>query len=264
MNNFKNFLIIKGLQPITVQGHIDAMKRIHKSMMTECPTKEEIEVFVVNLYTSDYSYSHKANQVKAIEYWFEFNGDPITFGRQRKPRRLLKDTLSEMEVAKMINISVNTREKAIMMLLAYAGVRPKELCKLNVEDIDFGINQIRINQGKGFKDGIVYIPSQCSKALMKYVGDRENGLLFRTYQGNPYNAQALRKFVKTMAKRAGVNKRVYPYLFRHSLATNMIKRGANILYIKEHFRHAWIDTTMLYVHSIGVQERNEQYFPQYV
>jgi len=82
--------------------------------------------------------------------------------------------------------------------------------------------------------------------------------------GNQYNQNALRKTIKVISKRAKIEKRVYPYLLRHSLATNMVKRGANILYIKEHFRHAWIETTMLYIHSIGNLDRVEQYFPQYI
>lgn len=137
----------------------------------------------------------------------------------------------------------------------------------NLKPINFGLNTLLVEQGKGFKDGFIHLPSRCSQIIMQYITDYKisgDEWLFKTYQGNKYNSQALNKFVKTLAKKSDIQKRVYPYIFRHSLATNMIKRGSDILAIKEHFRHAWIETTMLYINSICQQERAEQHFPQYI
>lgn len=266
MSNFSEFLVLKGLQSVTVFGHTRGIDRIIRKMGTSHISKEEASRFVVNLYLSDCSYSHKANSVTSLEYWMEYCGRPMHFSRQRKPKRLLKDTLTEAEVTRIIYSSKSVKETAISVLLAYSGLRPKELCKVRIGDIDFGTNQLRVEQGKGLKDDIIYLPSKCVHALMRYHSETKPSerFLFETYQGNPYNQNALRKLIKVMSRRAGVTKRVYPYLLRHSLATNMIKRGANLLFIKEHFRHAWLETTMLYIHSIGMQERQEQFFPQYV
>jgi len=267
MKNFTQFLVVKGLQPVTVRGHVSSMGRIIRKIETENITCQQANDFVSNLYMSNVSYSHKSNQVKALEYWLEYKGNKMIFGRQRKPKRLFKETLTEAEITRMIISTKNIKEKSIVILLAYSGVRPKELCQIKISDIDFGTNQLRIEQGKEFKDGIIYIPSECIKCLMEYViKDKlnSNDFLFKTYMGNQYNQNALRKTIKVISKRAKIEKRVYPYLLRHSLATNMVKRGANILYIKEHFRHAWIETTMLYIHSIGNLDRVEQYFPQYI
>jgi integrase/recombinase XerD len=74
--------------------------------------------------------------------------------------------------------------------------------------------------------------------------------LFVTIQnGNPYGTQDLRKLVHVVAKRARIQKRVWPHLFRHSLATNMLIRGAHILAIKEQLGHAFVETTMMYLHA---------------
>jgi site-specific recombinase XerD len=267
MKNFEQFLVIKGLQPVTVKGHIEGAERVLKNIGTYRPNHDQVSEYIAKLYTSEYSYSHKSNQAQSLEYWMEYLGNPIRFGRQRKPRRLLRDILSEAEVARLIFASQTSREKAILTLLAYSGLRPKEVCQVKVRDINFGLNELRVEQGKGAKDGIVYLSGKCIETLMQYLAQYHHlpdDSLFNTYQGNPYNQQSLRKLIKVVSERAKIGKRVYPYLLRHSLATNMVKRGAPILYIKEHFRHAWIETTMLYIHSIGSQSRSEQYFPQYI
>lgn len=267
MEKFTQFLTIKGLQPVTVKSHVKGAERILKIVGTNNPSHDQMNKYVFDLYQSNYSYSHKTNSATSIEYYMEFINNPIKFGRQRKPKRLLKETLTEAEIIRMISATKSIREKAILVLLSYGGIRPKEISQIKVSHIDFGLNSLLIEQGKGFKDGIIYLPSKCSKILMEYITvhkRQEDDWLFETYQGNKYNSQALRKFVKVLAKKAKIEKRIYPYIFRHSLATNMIKRGTNILFVKEHFRHAWIETTMHYIHSLQRQGTSEYYFPEYI
>lgn len=268
---FEKFLFIKkGLQPITVGGHIRMVVIILRKMGTQNPSKNQWENYVLELYKSAYSYSYKANQVKSIEYWTEFLGKPLRFGRQKKPSPIIKDTLTEAEVTKLLFNCRNSRESAIISTLAYSGLRNKELCKLKVKDIDAGNNTVRVIQGKNFKDRIVYISGHCTKLILKYLVEyprSEDSYLFTILRtGKPYNGIALRKLVRVLGKRAKLQKRIYPYLLRHSLATNMLGRGANILTIKKQLGHAWIDTTMLYLHSIGYAVKNEydQFAPSYV
>lgn len=264
MNNFKQFLILNGLATITVRGHMKAVERIARRCGSLDISIEKAQEYVADLYTSPHSHSHKANQVKALEYWMEYTNKKITFKRQRKPKPLLRDTLSESEISRLAMSTKTPKERAIFLLLAYSGLRPKEICSVRVEHINFGNNQLRVEQGKGLRDRIVYLPGKCMEAIMQHRLQSPTDYLFYTYQEKQYSPQALRQLIKTLATRARIEKRVYPYLLRHSLATNMVKRGASILQVKEHLGHAWIETTMLYIHSIGMQERNEQSFPQYV
>lgn len=260
--NFESFLFLKGLQPVTVSGHLAGIKRILKQ------TKPEyFNEFVINLYKSNFSYSHKANTVKTIEYYLEFIGQPHKFCHQKKPKTLLKETLSEAEINSLMLCCKNIREKAILSLLAYSGVRPKELCNIRVSDLNIGDKTLFINLGKGMKDGFVEISGRCIKVILEYLNAyprQNNDYLFQTLSGKQYNQCALRKLINVLAKRAKINKRVYPYLFRHSLATNMINRGANILYVKQQLRHSYIETTMKYIHSNITRESNERFLPQYI
>ncbi len=270
MQEFAKFLCVhKGLQPVTIHGHLKAVERICRRVGTFDITQPQAENFIFSLYQSGYSYTHKTNQVKALEYWFEYHGQSVRFGRQRKPRPIIKQTLTEAEVTRMLFCCHTVRERAIISLLAYSGIRPKELCNVKVQDFDFGSNQLKVIQGKGAIDSTVYISASCTRVLFDYLSQYSRPAeanLFSTTDGlRPLNPECMRKLCKTLAKRAGLTKRVYPYLLRHSLATNMINRGANILLVKKQLRHAWIDTTMLYIHSLGYGIKNEyeQFAPSY-
>jgi len=267
MKNFEKFLYVeKGLQPVTVENHINSIKRIKVKTTLD---KNSIEDYVFTLYKSDYSYSHKTNQVKSIEYYFEFIGRPLFFARQKKPKQIIKSTLSESEITRLLFCCSNVREKTIVAVLAYSGVRPKELINIKVGDINFGSNELLIVQGKGFKDGIIYLSSSCVKILLEYLNNfrrNDDDFLFKTFdEQRNYNQQALRKLVCKLSAKANLNKRVYPYLFRHSLATSMINRGADLITVKNQLRHSLIETTMIYIHSQGYCRKNsyEKFVPSY-
>jgi integrase/recombinase XerD len=268
---FEQFLIVhKGLQPITIRGYVTVIKKVLREMGTTTPTHEEVESYVAGLYVSTYSYSHKMNSALALEQWMAFIGNPLRLGRQKKPKRIIQNTLTEAEITKLIFNCKNVREQAIIALLAYSGLRNSELCKLKLKDIDFGSNLVRVREGKGLKDGLMYISSYCTTLLLKYLAAyprTEEDYIFTTVRNHGrYSGQDLRKLIKVVSKRAKMTKRVYPHLLRHSLAVNMLNRGANIMTIKSQLRHSWIETTMLYVHSLGYgfKTEYERYAPSYI
>jgi integrase/recombinase XerD len=232
--------------------------------------KEDVDNYIFSLYKSKFSWSYKESQIKTIEYWFEFNNNPIHFARQRKPKPIIKQTLTESEITKILFCCKNIREKSIIATLAYSGIRPKELTTLKLQDIDFGSNEIKIKQGKGLKDSVIYISSSCVKLLIEYITKyprNQQDLLFKTSDGlRAFNTECLRKLIKQLSKKSQIYKRVYPYIFRHSLATTMINRGADILTVMKQLRHENLETTMLYIHSFGYSPKNEyeKFAPSYL
>lgn len=258
---FESFLFLKGLQPVTVFGHLTGINRILKQV-----NPKNFDEFVTNLYKSDYSYSYKSNSVKTIEYYLEFLGKPKRYTRQRKPKPLQKELLSESEINSLILSCKNIRERAIITLLAYSGVRPKEFCNIRVSDFNIAERTLFVNNGKGMKDGFVEISSRCITTILEYLNVCQfsgNDFLFQTLSGKQYNQSALRKLVKVLAKRARIKKRIYPYSFRHAFACNMVIRGAHILYVKKQLRHACLETTMQYLNTPIAWESREKYLPQY-
>ena len=267
---FSQFLVVRyGLQQITVEGYVGGYKRMSK-VLGDYPRKEEIEMYIYNLYTSGKSYSYKINTVLALEKYMEFIGNPIKFGRQKKPRSIIKNTLTEAEITTMLFNCKDIRQKAILSLLAYSGIRNLEICQLKVRDVLITQNAIRVINGKGLKDGISQITPECTEILIKYLNEFQRGkddYFFTTLQkGNRLETGDVRKWVKVIAKRARIEKRVYPHLFRHSMASNMLLRGADIVSLKNQLRHSWLDTTLVYINSIVFVEKNnyQKFCPVYL
>ena len=271
LENFERHLILQSsLKPITIHAHIKCITRIFRILKTTNPTENQIENYIFELRQSSYSYNHISNNIVAIEKYTASCGRKLTFSRPKKPKRLIKDFLSEAEVSRIINACKNIREKSILVLLSYSGIRNKELCDLKVGDLDFGDNLVRVLKGKNSKERIVNMSGECTKILLKYLSEfprEESDYLFTSLlHNNKYQPTDLRKLVKVVAKRTDINKRIYPHLFRASLASNLLLRGAGILTIKEQLGHSDIGTTLEYIRSCPKRAKSEyDYFkPAYI
>jgi len=268
---FRQYLLVrKGLRFVTIAGYMKNIDIMLRHIGREKPSHNQVIEYIAWMHDRKYSFSYIHNSIRSAELWMDFIGRPMKLGRMRKPKPIVKDTLTEAEVVNMMHHTRNAREKAILAVLAYSGIRPKEICNLRTRDVDLGNNVIRVIEGKGIKDGLSYVSGECTKIVIEYLMIFPRGpddYLFTTLvRNNRYNENDLRKFVKVLARRTGIKKRVYPYIFRHSLATNMLYRGASIFIIKEQLRHAWIDTTFLYLRSItfGVKNDYQRFAPSYV
>jgi len=111
---------------------------------------------------------------------------------------------------------------------------------------------------------------ECTKILLKYLSKfprEENDYLFTSLlHNNKYQPTDLRKLVKVVAKRAGIGRRVYPHMYRTSLASNLLLRGAGILTIKNQLGHSDLSSTLSYIHSCPQRAKSEYdyYKPAYV
>lgn len=262
IRRFEEYLIVdKGLGKTTSEGYCRSMNISLKRMRKFNPAHKEIKDHILWMHQKDYSYSHVRNTILAIEHYTQYKGAPIQLGKPKKPKRIIKDFLSESEISRIIAQSSSIRKKAIISVLAYSGIRNQELCNLKLEDIDLGNNELRILGGKNVKDRLAQISCECTRTLIQYLKEypRQNGdYLFTTLQkGNQLRTQDVRKIIKTTSEKARIEKRVYPHLFRHSLASNLLKRGAGIMLIKEQLGHAFIDSTMIYVQSINLRTKSE-------
>lgn len=262
---FQRALVLKGLSVVTVSGHVKAIGRQTARFGTTHPPTETVDQFVCDLFQSGASYSHKANNATALEYWLEFIGAPRRFRRPRKPRRVVTDVLSEAEINRLFFVTRSIKEKALLALLAY-GLRPKEICQVKRRDLDVARQTIFIRQGKGAKDALITIPPAAVAILIQLLADAPraaNDWLLTTYQGRQYTTGAARKAIKVLARRAGFTRRTWPYMLRHSYATNLLVRGAHLEYIRQQMRHAWIDTTYSYLSSVPHLGSVEHLHPHY-
>ncbi len=267
------FIVEKGIGSICAASYLGAVKRFVKATGIEKPTKDDLINYLVAFYTSNKSYSHITNTVLALERYCEYLGTPVRLGRPRKPKQIVANTLTETEIARLFAVCRNIREKALLGVLAYTGIRNLELCNLPVKHIDFENKTVFIKGGKGQKDGMVCISEACLAVIKEYLAQyprKDNETLFCNIARNKTNdklsTNTVRKFVKTIARRSGIQKRIWPHVFRHSLAMNMLMKGCDIYSIREQLRHSYISTTFIYIHSNPkiMQNKYQVFCPSYL
>lgn len=271
VKKFEEYLIVeRGLSKITVDGYCRCLRIVLRRSGKTCSNYRQIKEHILWMHEKQYSYSHIVNTSLALEHYARLNGLRIRIGRPRKPKRIIKDVLSESEVSRLIQATKNVREQAIICLFSYSGIRNLELCGLKVDDIDLGANHIRILGGKNKKDRIVNISPECTRTLIEYLRQyprERNEFLFTTLvRGNRLAPGDTRKIIRVLAQRARIGRRVYPHLLRHSLATNLLNRGASLIMIQNQLGHAFIESTMIYVTSQPFRNRSEYdfYKPAYM
>jgi integrase/recombinase XerD len=124
--------------------------------------------------------------------------------------------------------SRNAVHMVMIKLLIFSGVRNAELANVRLKDVDLNSCQIRIEQGKGKKDRYVLFPKSFRGELAQYLGkQREKGAtyLFESNRFQPYSTRRVRQIIKEYALAAGIEKRVYPHLFRHQIITYLTRKG---------------------------------------
>jgi integrase/recombinase XerD len=117
---------------------------------------------------------------------------------------------------------------AMIKLLVFTGVRHAELAWVRLKDVDLNSGQIRVEQGKGGRDRHVLFPKSFRGELAQYVESRKRNRATYLFESNrlaPYSTRRIRQIVKQYALAAGIEKRVYPHLFRHQIITFLTKQG---------------------------------------
>lgn len=269
LEQFCDYLLSEGLEKITIEGYRGTLSRFLKEVGTEKPKKKQAKDYILKMLKCNYSYSHYRNTMTVIERYMKFIKKPVEFKRPRKPQELpAKDILTEGEIARMLAACKNVREKAMVALLAYCGLRSKEICQLNVKDIDLNTGMVKVKGAKFNKDRIVPLSEECNRALRQYLieySKREN--VFTTLiEDKQYNGWSLRKMVKKIAKNANIEKRVYPHLLRHTFCSHLLEKGANVIAVQQFMGHNNIQTTMRYTHFSPkrLYQEYHYYMPNYI
>jgi integrase/recombinase XerD len=214
------------------------------------PSRADVERYVAGMYRAGASYASLCNTINAREHYMAYLGRPIKLARPRRPHRASVPTLSEGKLAVLIASARTLRERAALALLAYTGVRNRELTELRIRDVDIAQQSIAVEHGKGSKGRVCFVAPECIEILVDYLIDRAgepDEFLFVTLRGaHQLQTQDIRKLVRTAAHRAGIRKRVWPHLLRHSLATALLNRGASVYSIQAQLGHTFVSTTMDY------------------
>ena len=189
----------------------------------------------------------------------------------KEPKRLPGVILTPLEMKKLLaqpdtSTVLGFRDRTMYEVLYSTGIRIGELLRLQVQDISLEQGTIFISSGKGLKDRVVPLGETAGKYLVEYVqrirpmfrqSACEN-LLFFNKAGKLLKKSGVWKKLMIYAQRAGIKKHVTVHTFRHTLATEMLRRGADLRQIQELLGHANLRTTQLYTHIVKGELRRVQ------
>jgi integrase/recombinase XerD len=168
--------------------------------------------------------------------------------------------LSQEEVERLLaappaSNPLGLRDKAMLEVLYAAGLRVSELVTLRLSDVDLEVGYVRC-QGKGEKDRVVPLGRDAQTAVRRYLAGsrphlqrgRSTPVLFLNRLGWPLTRQGFWKLLRAYATAAGIDRRVTPHTLRHSFATHLLERGADLRAVQMMLGHADISTTQIYTH----------------
>lgn len=151
--------------------------------------------------------------------------------RPARSKKRMPELLTDEELVAFYEAVWQARNPAHMILiklLIFTGLRNAELAHVRVQDVDLDHCQIRVVEGKGGKDRSALFPTSFRGELAQYMrGPRERGAvyLFESNRLKPYSTRRIRQIIHEYAGAAGIEKRVYPHLFRHQIITFLTRKG---------------------------------------
>lgn len=145
------------------------------------------------------------------------------------------------------------RDRAILETLYSSGVRVSELVGLDTQDVDLLSGLLKV-RGKGRKERIVPVGSCADRAIKEYRDSLPNGLdpkttpLFINRSATRLTDRSVRRIILKYARKAELQKKVSPHTLRHSFATHLLDRGADLRSVQELLGHEHLSTTQIYTH----------------
>ncbi len=225
-------------------------------------TPEEINCYLVFLINEKGISTCQQNQrINAIKFYYEkVLGQPrrCYAVSRAKREKTLPDVLSKEEVRAILSAVVTDLRFWCMFSVLYsAGLRISELLALKPDDINVSRSLIRVRQGKGRKDRFTLLSKPLIKKLTEYRElYKPKVWLFERMPGEQFTESIVSKRLKAAAQEAGITKRIYPHLLRHSFATHLIEQGTDLKIVKELMGHNSIRTTEIYVHIADTFKSN--------
>ncbi|RLE98611.1 MAG: recombinase XerC [Thermoprotei archaeon] len=215
-------------------------------------TTWDVDAFLAKLRASGYSERSVYTAAVAVKRFMEYlglGGNLRGFELPRRPSELPRYLTSD-EVEAMINAASNLRDKLIVSMLYSTGMRVSELVNVRVSDVNLEERSIRV-RGKGGKERVVFFNGKTHSLLVEYLKHmRPDEYLFPGRGGGHIHYVTVERIVRTLAKAAGIRKRVTPHVLRHSFATHSLTRGMDIREIQELLGHASLKTTQVYTHVV--------------
>jgi integrase/recombinase XerC len=278
INNYIEELVRRRFSDFTVKSYktdleefFSFLRKNGKSNFSEIDRKD-IRSFMGELLSYGYKKSSVSRKLSAIKSFCKFlernkiiKGNPSVSVKTPKTERNIPSFLSEEEVRKMLDFSVSEkrldiRNKAILELLYATGIRASELVNMDISMFDAKSKLLRV-YGKGKKERIIPIAKVAFEALNVYISKvrgYKEGALFLSKSGKRLAQRDLQRIVKKSIIKVATLNQMSPHTMRHTFATHLLNRGANLRAVQELLGHESLSTTQIYTH-VSVEKLKEEY-----
>jgi integrase/recombinase XerD len=290
LDQFLHYLIVeKGLSQNTIEAYshglvrfLDHLKR--KKIQDVCDVgKIDVQSFLLSLRKKNLNTKSVVRDLAAIRSFFRFliqegvlESNPVENLESPKVAKTLPEILSLREIEQILEqpnlqTSLGMRDRAMLEMLYATGMRVSELTHLPTQQVNLEGGYVLL-YGKGSKERVVPLGSEAMKWVAHYLQEargalskgRESAFLFINRSGKEMSRQGFWKNLKDYAKKAGLHKRITPHLLRHSFASHLLERGADLRSVQMMLGHVDISTTQIYTHVTGekLKKVHKQYHPR--
>jgi integrase/recombinase XerD len=273
----------KGLSANTISAYRRDLMKFNdfaqkRKLSLEAVSRDDLVDFLAGLYRQKLESKSVARHLVTLRNFFRYAqiqdaipADPSINLESPKIRRSLPGYLRLEEVDRLLlqpdaKTPLGLRDRAMLEVLYSTGLRVSELTSLRVTDLDTKVGCVRCI-GKGDKERIVPVGKKALGMVDKYLRDARpellgkgvgNPALFVNRRGRALSRVGVWKILSAYGRRAGLRQPLTPHMLRHSFATHLLERGADLRSVQLMLGHADIATTQIYTHV--VEERLKQIY----
>ena len=276
----------RGLSPFTVRTYLSDLRSLGDFLdfsgidSANEFAREDLSSYLSWLIDIGYSRSSVVRKLSVLRSFFRWmldegfvQKDPVPRMSSMKKGFRLPNFLTVEEVNTLISAASDTenhagipvRDTAIMELIYAAGLRVGEIFGLNVYDVDMKQMQVKV-LGKGSRERIALFGGPAKSALNSYLSlarpdlckNRDTKALFLSRNGVRLSIRSIQDRIRKYARLSGLGSRVHTHTLRHSFATHMIDRGADLRVVQDLLGHSSPTTTQIYTH-VTLREASKSY-----
>jgi len=228
-------------------------------------TPVDLRSYLAALRRANYSRATVARKIATLRSFYKFlarrgevERNPVKIIRTPRQEKRLPRFLTPADVERLLNAPkgrdlLSLRDAAMLEVLYSTGMRVSELVSMNLEDID-PIGEVVRVRGKGRRERLAPLGSYAMTALHKYLDARAGAdardakAVFINRHGERLNVRSVRRKLAKYLAMAGLDPHVSPHTLRHSFATHMLERGADLRAVQELLGHRSLSSTQIYTH----------------
>lgn len=259
--SYKRYLKRKNYSAQSVESYLSRLKcyLVWLPVPVERANHSSVEMYIDMLLAKHLAAKTINERLVAIQSFYRYLSreenreisNPVCRGMALRMAKPLPRHLKEIEIETFMSAIKKKRDRALFMLMLRCGLRVAEIANLELPDIDYQRNQIIVRNGKGAKGRVTYISNDAAEALATYLFIRqttgENRIFLvekGIHKGKPLSVRGIQKRMEYYSSKTGVS--VSCHQLRHTMATQLLNAGSDLVTIQEILGHTRIETTMRY------------------